>query len=166
MSRACRSMVDSSRPGSVSRLSIMMSASCPRALHTSTHSAQPLQWTASTKIPNAPRSSPRLAGTSPYLVVGAKCSRAVLAATSGCGCVAANVSIRDSSSGSGTTIPKIALSGQALTQAMHPTHLSRRNSGMRGASRLKSRVAEVPGGMMLRARPASAGSSTSAMPRR
>ena len=45
------------------------------------------------------------------------------------------------------------MSGQALTQAMQPTHCSAMNCGMRGASRLKSRVAAVPGGMMLRARP-------------
>ncbi len=51
----------------------------------------------------------------------------------------------------------MAVSGQAVTQAMQPTHLSSRNSGMRGASRLKSRVAAVPGGMIERARPASAG---------
>ena len=61
---------------------------------------------------------------------------------------------------------RMAVSGQALTQAMQPTHLSSRNSGMRGASRLKSRVAAVPGGMIERARPASAGSSMSATPRR
>ena len=67
---------------------------------------------------------------------------------------------------SGTTQARIALSGQALTQAMQPTHCSISTSGIRGASRLKSRVADVPGGMMLRARPASAGNSASAMPRR
>ena len=45
------------------------------------------------------------------------------------------------------------MSGQALTQAMQPTQASRMNSGMRGARPLKSRVAAVPGGMMLRATP-------------
>jgi hypothetical protein len=60
----------------------------------------------------------------------------------------------------------IAVSGQAATQAMQPTHLSSRKSGIRGASLLKSRVAAVPGGMIERASPASAGSSRSAMPRR
>ena len=58
------------------------------------------------------------------------------------------------------------MSGQALTQAMQPTQRSSRNSGMRGARPLKSRVAAVPGGMTLRATPASVGSSTSATPRR
>ena len=33
------------------------------------------------------------------------------------------------------------MSGQALTQAMQPTHVSSMNSGIRGASWLKSRVA-------------------------
>ena len=80
--------------------------------------------------------------------------------------VAAKASILPSSSGAGTTTPRIAVSGQALTQAMHPTHFSARRSGIRGASFEKSRTAEVAGGMMLRARPASAGSSRSAIPRR
>ena len=50
------------------------SASWPSALHTSTHSAQPLQWIGSTKIPNVAGSRPRRAGTSPYFVVWAKCA--------------------------------------------------------------------------------------------
>ena len=37
------------------------------------------------------------------------------------------------------------VSGQALTQAMQPTQRSAMNCGSRGASRLKSRVAAVPG---------------------
>ena len=45
------------------------------------------------------------------------------------------------------------MSGQALTQAMQPTQRSAMSSGMRGARRLKSRVAAVPGGMTLRASP-------------
>ena len=58
------------------------------------------------------------------------------------------------------------MSGQALTQAMHPTQASSRNSGICGASPLKSRVAAVPGGIMLRATPGSLGSSMSATPLR
>jgi hypothetical protein len=49
---------------------------------------------------------------------------------------------------------------------MQPTHFSARKSGILRASFEKSRTAAVAGGMMLRARPASAGSSRSATPRR
>ena len=66
----------------------------------------------------------------------------------------------------GCATPRIAVSGQALTQAMHPTQASNMNSGIRGASPLKSRVAAVPGGITLRATPGSLGSSTSATPLR
>ena len=50
----------------------------------------------------------------------------------------------------------IAVSGQVWTQAMQPTQAAAMNLGMRGASELKSRVAAVPGGMMLRPTSASA----------
>ena len=125
-----------------------------------------MQWPGSTNSPKAPRSSPRFAGTSPYFWVAAKWRVSSAAATAGCGWLAANVSTAGATCDSGTTQARIALSGQALTQAMQPTHMSISTSGIRGASRLKSRVADVPGGMMLRARPASAGNSASAMPRR
>ncbi len=52
MSRSKRSSVDSPVAGSSATLSIMIRASWPSAAQTSTHSAQPLQWTGSTKIPN------------------------------------------------------------------------------------------------------------------
>ena len=44
-------------------LSIMISASWPRSAQTSTHSAQPLQWTGSMNRPNLAGGRPRLAGT-------------------------------------------------------------------------------------------------------
>ncbi len=105
-------------------------------------------------------------GTSAYLVVCAKCDVAVAEASAGSGSVDANVSMAAAVWDSGRAIPRIAVSGQALTQDMQPTQASRTNSGMRGASLLKSRTAAVPGGMIERATPASAGSSASATPRR
>ena len=152
--------------GSAGTLSIITSASYPSAAQTSTHSAQPLQWIGSTKMPKAAGSSPLRAGTSAYFWVRTKWARAVSAASAGSGWAAANASILRSVSDSGRAIPRIAVSGQALTQVMQPTHFSRRKSGMRGARWLKSRVAAVPGGMTLRATPMSAGSSASATPRR
>ena len=58
------------------------------------------------------------------------------------------------------------MSGQAVTHVMHPTHASRMTSGISGESPLKSRLAAVAGGMMLRATARSAGSSPSATFRR
>ena len=71
--------------GSSATLSIITSASWPSAAQTSTHSAQPLQWTGSTKMPNAPARGPCVAGTSPYFVVGAKWDSADVVATVGVG---------------------------------------------------------------------------------
>jgi hypothetical protein len=67
---------------------------------------------------------------------------------------------------SGWAVAKMALSGQALTQAMQPTHCSATNCGISGDRLLKSRTPAVAGPMMLRATPMSAGSSTSATPLR
>ena len=152
--------------GSWATLSIMISASWPSALQTSTHSAQPLQCWGSTKIPNMAGSMPLRAGTSAYFLVRTKCELAVSAVRAPSARFHANAPIAGSSCVSGTATARMAVSGQALTHAMQPTHCSAMNSGMCAERLLKSRTAAVPGGMMLRATPESAGSSTSAMPRR
>jgi hypothetical protein len=93
-------------------------------------------------------------GTSPYLVVGRSGQRR--GRPSRIRWADAQVSMSGATAGSGTTRARMAVSGQAATQAMQPTHLSSRNSGMRGARRLKSRVAASRADVE-RARPASAG---------
>jgi hypothetical protein len=95
--------------------------------------------------------------------VSTKCERAVSVACAALGSVCANAAVRSSTADFGSAMPRIAVSGQVFTQLMQPTQRSAMNSGMRGARWLKSRVAAVPGGMMLRATPRSAGSSTSAL---
>ncbi len=125
-----------------------------------------MQWRGSTKMPNEAGSRPFRAGTSAYLVVCAKWVVAVVAASAGSGSVAAKASMAAVAWDSGRAMPRMAVSGQALTQDMQPTQASRTKSGIRGASLLKSRTAAVPGGMIERATPASAGSSASATPRR
>ena len=117
-------------------------------------------------MPNLAGGLPCFLGTSAYFWVWAKCRPAVSAASAGSAVPAAKSPIAVSTSVSGRATPRIAVSGQALTQLMQPTQASRTKSGMRGARWLKSRVAAVPGGMMLRASPMSATSSASATPRR
>src|ERR1035437_5082876 len=164
-SRRWRSSVHSPL-GSLSIFSSMTRAVWPCARQTSTHSAQPLQWYESMKMPKSADSMPRLAGTSPYLVVWTKCDFAVSAASFGSGWVAANASIAVASEDFGCAVARMALSGQALTQAMQPTHWSATNLGIIGDRALKSRMPAVAGPIRLRATPASAGSSKSATPRR
>ena len=118
------------------------------------------------KSPKSAASMPRLAGTSAYFVVWTKCCFAVSAASVGFGWAAANFSIAAASAAFGWAVAKMALSGQALTQAMQPTHCSATNCGISGERLLKSRVAAVAGAIRLRATPMSAGSSTSATPLR
>src|SRR5450756_2642569 len=144
----------------------MRRASWPWATHTSTHSAQPLQWAGSMKRPKSAPSMPFLAGTSPYLAVWTKCDRAVDSASFEFGWEAANDPIALASEPLGWAVAMMALSGQALTQAMQPTHFAAARAGINGERLLKSRVLAVAGPMRLRPTFSSDGSSTSATPRR
>ncbi len=125
-----------------------------------------MQWIGSTKIPNDAGSRPLRDGTSAYFCVREKCASIDARAASGAGVAATNAAVRSSSVPPGRAIPRMAVSGQALTQVMQPTQASRMTSGMSGASPLKSRTAAVAGGMMLRATARSAGRSPSATLRR
>ena len=79
---------------------------------------------------------------------------------------AANPAIAGLRTDAGCATPRIAVSGQVVTQLMQPTQRSGSKAGMRGARVEKSRTAAVPGGMTLRATPASAGRLASAVPAR
>ena len=139
----------------------------PARAQTSTHSRAALAVAGVDEdARTAPAPCRAAPGTSPYFWVAAKCARSSAAPTAGCGWLAANASIAGSSDGFRLRRRRGSrVSGQALTQAMQPTQPRRsERPGSAARARLKSRVADVPGGMMLRARPASAGSSASAMP--
>ena len=76
------------------------------------------------KMPKLAGGTPFFSGTSAYFFVRTKWERAVVAASSGSGSPAANAAMHGSSCASGTAIPRMAVSGHALTQAMQPTHCS------------------------------------------
>ncbi len=91
-----------------------------------------MQWTGSTKIPKPAGSLPCFLGTSAYFWVWAKWLFAVSVASAGSGVVAANAPIAVSTVDSANATPRIAVSGQALTQVMQPTQASRTKSGICG----------------------------------
>ena len=116
------------------------------------------------KRPNFAGSRPRLAGTVPYFWVSANWLDSCAVAAAGRSSIAAKATIAGVRSPAGCAVAKMALSGQADTHAMQPTHFSAISCGMRGDSVEKSRTAADPGGISERARPSSAGRPASPVP--